>query len=218
MNVRCRCAPPSRPCQRSREDLPVPVYALGDRSPTSTRTPSSTPTRSSSAACGSALRRPCGPRAVLRGDHGAIRGRRPDLDPGRHVVHCTAILPTVIGDELRDRPQRPPRGLHGRGRLPGRLRLGRAPPRRRADRSARGRRGRRGPRDRGAAEGDGARRPGTIRERRGRGGRLRRRGRALRLPRALVPRRAAPPRLARGGPGAPHEGRPRPRRGSAVGW
>ena len=71
------------------------------------------------------------PCAVLRGDDGDIRiGARTSIQDGC-VLHCTPDLPTIVGDELRDRPHGPPRGLHHRGRGPGRQRLGRAAPRRR---------------------------------------------------------------------------------------
>ena len=32
------------------------------------------------------------------------------------VIHTTAVMPTTVAGPLRDRPQRPPRGLHHRGR------------------------------------------------------------------------------------------------------
>ena len=65
------------------------------------------------------------PGAVLRGDHGYITvGARTSVQDGT-IVHCTAQWPTIIGDGLRGRPQRAPRGLRHRARLPDRLGRGR---------------------------------------------------------------------------------------------
>ena len=77
----------------------MPVYAIGDR------TPSIDPAafvHPDAVIIGDVTIGPestVWPTAVLRGDHGSVRvGARTSIQDGT-VVHCTAELPTVIGDD-----------------------------------------------------------------------------------------------------------------------
>ena len=69
------------------------------------------------------------PSAVLRGDPGGHRHRRPHVDPGRHRRPHHADHADAGRRRVRDRPPRAPRGLHDRQRVPGRV--GRHRPQRR---------------------------------------------------------------------------------------
>jgi carbonic anhydrase/acetyltransferase-like protein (isoleucine patch superfamily) len=77
----------------------VPVYAIGDRAPSIDPTAFVHP---DAVIIGDVTLGPestVWPTAVLRGDHGSIRvGARTSIQDGT-VVHCTAELPTIIGDD-----------------------------------------------------------------------------------------------------------------------
>lgn len=77
----------------------MPIYALGDRVPTIDPTAFVHP---DAVVIGDVHLGPestVWPTAVLRGDHGTIRvGARTSIQDGT-VIHCTADLPTVVGDE-----------------------------------------------------------------------------------------------------------------------
>jgi carbonic anhydrase/acetyltransferase-like protein (isoleucine patch superfamily) len=77
----------------------VPVYALGERMPSIDPMAFVHP---DAVVIGDVRIGPestIWPTAVLRGDHGSIRvGARTSIQDGT-VVHCTAALPTVIGDD-----------------------------------------------------------------------------------------------------------------------
>jgi carbonic anhydrase/acetyltransferase-like protein (isoleucine patch superfamily) len=77
----------------------VPVYALGDTAPSlhpdAWVHPDATIIGDVTVGAGSTI----WPQAVLRGDYGWIRiGARTSIQDGT-VIHCTAELPTVIGDD-----------------------------------------------------------------------------------------------------------------------
>lgn len=76
----------------------MPLYALGDRTPTIDPTAFVHP---DAVVIGDVTLGPestVWPTAVLRGDHGAIRvGARTSIQDGT-IVHCTGTLNTVIGD------------------------------------------------------------------------------------------------------------------------
>ena len=118
------------------------------------------------------------------------RGRHTDVDPGRHGRPLHRGPRHARRQRLCDRPPRPPRGLHGRGRRPRRDGRGRPAPG--GDR--RGRAGRRGcgrsERHAGPAGRHGARGPGQAPARRGAAGDDRGHVRELRPQRPPLPRRA----------------------------
>ena len=77
----------------------MPLYALGDAAPTVDPEafvhPDATVIGNVTIGAGSTI----WPQAVLRGDYGWIRiGARTSIQDGT-VIHCTAELPTVIGDD-----------------------------------------------------------------------------------------------------------------------
>ena len=116
---------PSAPCRST---------PSATRCPTSTPAPTSTPTRWSSARCTIGPESSVWPSAVLRGDDGEIRiGARTSIQDGS-VLHTTAERPDGRRRRVRDRPPRPPRGLHHRGPGDGRQRGDRAAPLRRRHR------------------------------------------------------------------------------------
>jgi carbonic anhydrase/acetyltransferase-like protein (isoleucine patch superfamily) len=77
----------------------MPIYALGERVPSIDPTAFVHP---DAVIIGDVVLGPestVWPTAVLRGDHGSIRiGARTSVQDGT-VIHCTADLPTVIGDD-----------------------------------------------------------------------------------------------------------------------
>lgn len=79
--------------------LPMPLYALGDRTPTIDPTAFVHP---DAVIIGNVTVGPessIWPTAVLRGDHGNIYvGARTSVQDGT-IVHCTSTLDTVIGDD-----------------------------------------------------------------------------------------------------------------------
>jgi carbonic anhydrase/acetyltransferase-like protein (isoleucine patch superfamily) len=92
-------APPTTGGRSDQKEPDVPVYALGDRTPTIDPSAFVHP---DAVIIGDVTLGPestVWPTAVLRGDHGSIRvGARTSIQDGT-VVHCTAELPTIIGDD-----------------------------------------------------------------------------------------------------------------------
>lgn len=77
----------------------MPIYALGDRVPTIDPTAFVHPDAVLIGDVHLGPESTVWPTAVLRGDHGTIRvGARTSIQDGT-VIHCTADLPTVIGDD-----------------------------------------------------------------------------------------------------------------------
>jgi carbonic anhydrase/acetyltransferase-like protein (isoleucine patch superfamily) len=77
----------------------MPIYALGERAPTIDPTAFVHPDAVVIGAVRIGPESTVWPAAVLRGDHGTISiGARTSIQDGT-VIHCTADLPTVIGDD-----------------------------------------------------------------------------------------------------------------------
>ena len=124
----------SRPCPSTRSAI---------RCRTSTRRRTSILTPSSSARSASAPQSSVWPNAVLRGDDGEIRIGAAHEHPGLHRAAHDPGGPDRRRRRVRDRPHRPPRGLHRGGPGDGRQRSHRVAPGRRRDRCGRRRKLRR---------------------------------------------------------------------------